>query len=163
MTRILLLLSACAVICVAQIPCKGALNIFFIFARLRRDCQVVGFLTTVSNQGFNGEVRASDPKDHWVSYCRISFYYDGLNLKANFQDCYFSDREYSNSRRNRLPFNPNAPDKHSYILTPNGRLITTLNSWGNHTYTHLLTCTASGIHYFGDHSGLIIFKKDCTR
>lgn len=90
-------------------------------------------------------------------------YYDGLNLKANFQDCYFSDREYSNSRRNRLPFNPNAPYKHSYILTPDGRLITTLNSWGNHTYTHLLTCTASGIHYFGDHSGLIIFKKDCTR
>lgn len=150
-----------------NIDCNTALKIYFDFARdsfqwHRCSVVVIGFITVASFQGLNPSVYENDPKDHWVSFCHLQFQYDGANLVANYQNCFFSDRMHEVGGF-QYPFSPYNTDKHSYILTPSGQLTTTLNSWGNATVTQQLTCTSGGIHNFGtDLNELIMLKKSCS-
>ena len=150
-----------------EIPCTEALKPYFDWiTRVTpglEDVRGVDFML-VFNQQKNPRQPGVDQKQNLVGYSSGGLAFQGGNLVGDVFT-YFSDRTYCNNTGNNFcvdnhPFNPNARDLTNINISPEGKMTTTLKSWGNAKSIDNLVCMDNGIIYapskFGQNSMSVI-------
>lgn len=137
-----------------EVPCNTVLKTYFDWASgvtpSPEDNRWVGF-TLVFNQNKNAMKDGIDAKDDLAGYTVGPMKVSGGNLTGQMV-AFFSDRMFCPSPNGGFclptaPFNPGATDKQTITITPDGKMTTVLNSWGNSTFVDNLVCLDNGVLY----------------